>query len=136
MSIVLFFENPDSHPLHATFCLVYPVKAYLLLCKTSHARRYVSEGDIIAIPSAPFSPVVEVLTGHGGQFKAQPEAHTVLIKVHIVSRQVNTIIIRNSTGEGAEAATGQLQQTGSRPLPMLVDIASTRVTMKVSKKRR
>ncbi|MEW5309480.1 MAG: hypothetical protein WDW38_001368 [Sanguina aurantia] len=94
------------------------------------ASRYVSEGDIIAIPSAPSSPSVEVLTGHGGQFRAQPVAHTVLIKVHVVSGPVTHASIRNSTGDRGEAATGQSRQPGSRALPMLVDIASTRVTMK------
>ncbi|MEW5303052.1 MAG: hypothetical protein WDW36_005782 [Sanguina aurantia] len=36
------------------------------------ASRYVSEGDIIAIPSAPSSPSVEVLTGHGPASSSPP----------------------------------------------------------------
>lgn len=91
--------------------------------------RYVSEGDVIIVPPAPPDSSVEILTGRGGIFAAQPAEGSVLVKVSAVRRHVTGFDDVHSSEDKQETGREAIQR--GQEFPMLVDIASTSVTLKV-----
>lgn len=92
--------------------------------------RYVSKGDVIIVPPAPPDSSVEILTGRGGIFAAQPEG-SVLVKVSAVRRHVTGSDNLHASADKQETGREAIQGLGGQEFPMLVDVASTSVTLKV-----